>query len=629
MPKIVRKWVSDRVWFLDFSGGSVPAGFFLLFLSAILSPANAQDALKVSATLSTDTVGALEQFQLTVTVTGSESGQAQTPKLPPLRGLRVVSGPNLSTQFQWINGQSAGSKSFIYILLPEKEGQFTIDPIEVTVGNRILQTEPLSIRVTSASSTPAPSSRAVPTDPFGEDIFGGTRRGMPGSDEVFVSAELDRTSAYSGEQVTLTYHLYTRVSVTGLQLQDNPPLNGFWVENIEVESKPVASRRVINGRDYQDYVIKKQALFPNMPGRLKIPSSTFAISVKTSGDIFGFFGQTETVYRKTTEASLDVRPLPEENRPVDFNNAVGSFTLSSEADKTSVATGDAVSLWVKLAGKGNLKAIPGLPLPAVPDLTVYSSKSEESIHAVDGDLMGGEKVWEYVVVPKVPGNHSIPAFSFSFFNPQRETYETVTTRSILLSVEPGGDSAGDIGGFPGINRQNLIRQGTDINFIKLSHADLEAAGEAPYTSVWFYLIAAVPLAGNIGILWVRRERARQSQNVVQARSRRAKRLALSRLRKAEKAGRLQPRRFYDDAAYAFAGYLEDRFNLPDIALTSDALERTMEEQNIAPETVKGTVAVLQECDFGRFVSASQTPERRSEMLQRIRSVIDSLEQSRR
>jgi hypothetical protein len=600
----------------------------LLLLPVFLPRIQAQD-LQVSATVSTDTVGVQDQFQLTITVTGGDSGQAQMPRLPRLQGLRVVAGPSLSTQFQWINGRSTSSKSFIYILLPEKEGQFTIDPVEVTVGGRVYETQPISLRVTSASRAPAPPPRSILPDPFGEDSLGGARRVQPSGNEVFVTAELDRTSSYPGQQVTLTYHLYTQLNVTGLQLQENPPLTGFWVENLEVESKPAGTRRIINGKEYLDYMIKKQALFANTPGRLRIPPSTFAISVRTAGDLFGLFGQTETIYRKTREAALEVQPLPPQNRPVGFNNAVGAFTLSSELNKLEVATGDAVSLRVRLSGKGNLKEIPDIPFPVMPDMTMYSSKREDAVRPVEGDQIGGEKVWEYVIVPKTPGDHTIPALTFSYFDPERENYQTVTSAAISLKVTRGSDPGTAAAGLAGVNKQNLTRQGADINFIKLSGENLELRQPPLYASPWFYLLAAVPLLGNAAILLVQRQRARQSGDAVLARSRKAKRLALVRLHKAGKAGRIAPRRFYDEAAVALAGYLEDRFNLPEIAVTADTLERIMREKSIDPETGKEAVAALQECDFGRFVSASASLERREALARRIRGIIEALERSRR
>ncbi len=600
----------------------ISPAIFLLLLS-VVTGASAQD-LQVSATVDTNSIGVQDPFQLTITVAGNDSGQAQPPRLPRLQGFRVIGGPSLNTQFQWINGRSTSSKSFIYTLTADKEGQFTIDPVEITVSGKVYRTQPIAMRVTAASRAPAQSARPTPASPFGDDVFG-TRPSQPAPDDVFVTAELDRTTAFPGQQVTLIYHLYTRVNVTGLQLQENPPLTGFWVENIEGESKPAGMRRIINGREYLDYVVKKQALFANSPGKLKIPPSTFAVSVRSAGDFFGFFGQTETIYRRSREVSLDVRPLPLDGRPASFNNAVGTYALSSELNKSSASTGDALSLRVKLTGKGNIKEIPDIPLPVMPDLTIYSSQREDSVRTVAGDQIGGEKSWEYVIVPKAPGAHTVPRLSFSYFDPERETYETLTTAPIPLQVVAGADSGNAISGLPGINKQSLTRQGTDISFIKLSSGDLEPARRPAYYSPWFYVPALLSLLFNIGAFMLQRERVRQSGDTTLVRRRKARRRAFERLRKAGRAGRAEPRRFYDQAALALAGYLEDRFNLPEIAVTTDALERVMAEESVPAETVKEAVAALQECDFGRFVSASSAPESSKALAIRIRKIIDALE----
>ncbi len=598
----------------------------LLLESLKTNLAAAPQDVQVTASVSSQTVGVQDQFELTVSVSGSDSGQAQEPRLPQLQGFRIVQGPSLSTQFQWINGKSSSSKSFIYTLLPQKEGQFTIGPIEVSAGGKIYRTESIVVLVTSASQAPAPQRRSVPGSPFGDELFGNRRGSRPSDEDLFVTAELDRTTAFSGQQVTLTYHLYTSVNVTGLQLQENPPLTGFWVENLDVESKPSGTRRIINGKVYLDYAVKKQAIFPNTAGKLKIPVSTFAVSVRPAGDFFGMFAQPETAYRKTREVTLDVKPLPAEGRPDGFSNAVGTFTLESELSKSEVAAGDALSLKVKLAGRGNIKEIPDIPLPTMPDLTVYSSKREDNIHPA-GDQIGGDKVWEYVIVPKVPGDHSIPALSFCYFDPEHENYQTVTTMPLSLKVTPGNDSEGVFSGLSGLNKQNLTRLGNDINFIKLSGDDLGAVQSPFYQSVWFYVLAGLTLLFNMWSFMYQRERARESGNVVLARSRRARRTALSRLRQAEKAGRNAPRQFYDEAARALTGYLRDKLNLPDIEITGDTLERTMAARSLDARLATDAASALQECDFGRFVSASPAPERRQALSDGIRKIIDELERA--
>src|SRR5688572_1577654 len=439
---------------------------------------------QVTATVDSATIGLNDSLQLTIRVTGRDSTSAELPYPPRILGFRRAAGPSVSTQFQWINGRTSNTKSFTYTFLPEKEGEFTVDPVDVSVGGKTHKTQPISIRVTARSTRSAPQSRS--SGPFGEGLS------LRTGDDVFVATELDRSSAYPGQQVTRYYHLYTQIGVTGLQLQESPPLNGFWIEDIAIDSNPTSSRTVINGREYSDYVVKKQALFPNGPGKLKIPASTFSISVrKDGGDFFGFLGRTETIYRKTKELILDVRPFPAQGRPENFSDATGSFTLTSSLDKAEAATGDAVTLRVKLAGRGNLKMIPKLAVPSIPDFTLYSSKQVEDLRPNSQDLIEGEKTWEYVLIPKAPGQQKIPPIVFSYFDPEQNTYETIIAPALELKVAPGAETSSIAAGLSGINKQNLTRQGTDIHYIRLSPEDLKLEASRPFQSAWLYVAAGL------------------------------------------------------------------------------------------------------------------------------------------
>ncbi len=598
----------------------------LLFL--ISANAWAQDT-QVTASVGSDTVGVQDQFQLTITVSGRDSGDAENPRFSRLQGFKIVSGPNISTQFQWINGRSSSSKSFIYILIPEKEGQFTIDPVEVRVGEKVYRTQQLQVRVTSAPRNPPvqPQRRISPFDPFEEDESETSQGRTTAGDAVFVRAELDRNSAYPGQQVTLFYRIYTRVGISGIQLQESPPLSGFWVEDLEVEKNPKGIHQVVNGQEYQVFTIKKQALFATTAGKLKIPPSVFAVSAGIGGDFFGVFGRTETLYRKTQDLFLDVKPLPTAGRPADFSNAVGSFNLTASIDKAQVAAGEAVALHVKLEGRGNLKMIPDISIPPLPDFTTFSSKRADSMRSFGENQIGGEKTWEYVIVPKAPGRQTIPSLSFSYFNVERDKYETVTTPSLSLNVVRSTDNSSSISGLSGSDKQDLIRRGTDINFIKLSPGGLERESEPLYRSFWFYLVAAVPLAFNVGAFLYQRQRSRFVDNQSLVRSRRAKRNAFKRLDRAEKEGKSDARRFYDQAATALSGYLTDRFDLTEIELTGDHLDRTLAENSVFPEAAEETKACLRECDFGRFVSASDSTDKMRQLSARIRKAIDALERT--
>jgi hypothetical protein len=606
---------------------------FSILVFAILAPmltamcAFGQDT-QATASVSSDTVGVQDQLQLTITVSGKDSTDAEPPRSLRPQNFRVVSGPSVGTQVQWINGRTSSSKSFGYILIPEREGQFAIDPIEIQAGGKTYKTQPIQIRVTSASAPrstqPQRQTPFSPFDPF-EDENPQARQSL--GDAIIVRTELDRNSAYPGQQVTLSYKLYTQVQITGIQLQDNPSISGFWVEDIQIDKNPKATRQVINGREYQAFTIKKQALFANKTGRLQIPSSTFAISAEASGGFFGMFNRAETLYRKTQVLSLDVHPLPEEGRPAGFNNAVGSFSLSTDIDKKKVAAGEAVALRLKLEGRGNLKMISDIPLPSLPDFTIYSSKRSDTIRPFDQDQIGGDKTWEYVIVPKTPGSQTIPSLSLSYFNAEKNKYETVSTAPLTLDVVRGTDGTASISGLSGADKQEVTRRGTDISFIQLSPGEFETKDDPVYRKSWLYLVLAFPLLLNAGAFLYVRQKSRLNKNTSLVRSRNARKRALNNLKAAEKQGKLAPRDFYDLAASALSGYLADKFGLAEIELREDNLERALSGNSVPSEIIEEAKACLRECDFGRFVSAAQSSEKMQSLSARIQTNIDALEKA--
>jgi len=209
-------------------------------------------------------------------------------------------------------------------------------------------------------------------------------------EKVFIRAELDRPAAYPGQQIILSHQLYTQIPLSGIDLHQSPPMNGFWAEDLEIDKTPKGEVKNVDGREYQVYTVKKTALFATTEGALKIPSSTFALSINERSA--GFAGA-ETVYRKSPEVFIAIAPLPSEGRPEHFTNAVGSFTLTSDVDASRVNIGEAVALRITLQGTGNLKMIPDISLPPIAGLSVYLSKHSDDIKQDIEFRISGYKKW--------------------------------------------------------------------------------------------------------------------------------------------------------------------------------------------------------------------------------------------
>src|SRR5215813_5347570 len=83
-------------------------GCLLLFAGSSFA-----QGVTVTAEVDPNPAGLDDQVSLIVTV-NSSGGNSERPQLSRIEGLKLVSGPSVSNQFQWINGQSSSSQSFTY-----------------------------------------------------------------------------------------------------------------------------------------------------------------------------------------------------------------------------------------------------------------------------------------------------------------------------------------------------------------------------------------------------------------------------------------------------------------------------------------------------------------------------------
>lgn len=66
---------------------------------------------------------------------------------PSFDHMEVQSGPNISSSYSMINGQTTQLKTYSYILLPQKEGSHYIEPATLETSEGIFETEILALEV--------------------------------------------------------------------------------------------------------------------------------------------------------------------------------------------------------------------------------------------------------------------------------------------------------------------------------------------------------------------------------------------------------------------------------------------------------------------------------------------------
>ena len=337
--------------------------FICISLTSCLFPLTSVSQTLTGSAPSHVAVG--EQFRLTYTVNTQNATDFRAGDIPG--ELEVLIGPNRSMQssYQMINGHTSSSSSitYTYIVCATKNGSFTIPPAHVVVGGKTIASNALNIKVSGSPQAGAGSGgspRQRRQDEQGEIRDAGSQ--ISGSD-LFIKVSANKKRVYEQEPILLTYKVYTLVGLTSLR-GDMPDLKSFYTQEVSLPSQKSFSIETFNGRPYRTTTWSQYVMFPQMTGKLQIPSITFeGIVVQQNRNIDPFeaffnggSGYIE-VKKKIIAPGIDIEvdPLPE--RPVGFSGGVGHFTVSASLNKTETKANDPVSVRITVSGTGNLKLV--------------------------------------------------------------------------------------------------------------------------------------------------------------------------------------------------------------------------------------------------------------------------------
>ncbi len=383
------------------SRAKLPAREFLLSILAIVVATGNLHA--VSMTVEPRTAGIDESITITIALDG-DLARLDSIDLP-LENLVVESGPSVSSQFEWVNGVTTRQKIFRWTVFGEKEGAASVGPI------------PLESRGTAAV-IPRNNIRILP-DPLAgastaDDVV--RRLRAAGRDMIFIFPEVDRAEAFVGEQVVVTWYLYTAESVRDLDISSTPALREFWTEEIPLGDEPTRSVTV-GGIDMQRLPIRRVALFPLHSGRISTGTLVAVAEImRPIQDRFGVFSRIERrvgrVVLRSQAPELVVQPLPAGTASA----AVGRFTM--KCTLPAVPAEGPVSFDVTVEGEGNLRSAPQ-PRFTVPP----QARTEVQDRGVTVDRARGRvtmsRTWQFIMFPRRSGPLEIPAVVFEVWDPER------------------------------------------------------------------------------------------------------------------------------------------------------------------------------------------------------------------
>lgn len=582
-------------------------------------------AQKFFASVSHSKISVDDRFELSFTFSGENLSNLENLTPPDLSKFLIISGPNQSSSIQFVNGASSASKTFTYYLKAKSLGTITIGSASIEYRGKVYKSEPVSVEIVKGATSRDKQKNEEPS--VDSEI----------AENLFVKAFADKRKVYQGEQVTITYKLYTRLNIASqMSVSKLPQYKGFWAEELETAKNIIFSTETVDGKQFRVGVLKKAALFPNQSGELSVTPFELNVPVlvqkkRRSNNIFDDFftdpfgrGQTVDYSAKSNTLRINVLPLPTEGKPESFNGAVGDFTLNSSLDKSKTKANEPVSLKINIRGNGNIKLIDISEVKLPPGVEKYDPKVSEQINR--SNKISGKKTIEYLIVPRTPGAKRIAGIPFSFFNPNKKSYVTLSTDSYTIEVEQGDRVfEPDISG---LNKEDIKLLSEDIRYIKTSDGDLSKKSELLIFRFGFWAAVGLPLIALIGLVAFKKRDEKLAANVQLLRYQKAQKVAKNRLKIARSLMTSnQDKAFYTELSQALFGYLEDKLHIPKSEFSVDRAVFELQKRKIDQNIVDRVQKVAQRCEYVRFAPGSDGTDTMNDMYNQLSDLIIDIEKS--
>lgn len=569
-----------------------------------------------------------EPFQLVYTV--NESGKDF--RMPETKGFEIIAGPYTSTSSStsFVNGKMTSSKEvrYTYTLLAEKEGTYSIPAASIMVKKEKYYSNALSITVLPEDKTNKQGSASQQSGSVvsSQNIS---------SENLFVRPVLSRTKVYEREAIVLTYKLFSRVDIVGIDDVKFPDFKNFLVQDVELAQDRGLTHENFQGTNYYTYELRKYILFPQQPGDLTIDDMACTVTVRLRNQsrqrsFFDDFFDSYQDVNKTLNAgkiTLNIKPLPKPE-PADFSGVVGKLSLYSSISTTEVKANEPITLTLKFSGSGNLKMLKNPEIKFPTDFEAYEPKVTNNFNpGTDG--LSGSKTVEYLVIPRHDGNFTIPAVNISYFDSESETYKTVSSQAYDISVAKSDVPTDNqvVANFR--NQEQVEVLATDIRYIDTAAVRLNPRNKSTFVGTpLFWLSYILPLLVAVALMIFFRKQARESADVALMRNKKANKMARRRLKEAGrlcKAGNRDG--FYDEILRALWGYLSDKLSLPVADLNKENISDCLSNSGVTEETVSQFLDLLNDCEFERYAPMSDSLAAMDKIFDATLRLISTLENS--
>lgn len=558
-------------------------------------------------------------------------------EIPTVNGANIVSGPyqGSSSSTTIINGQVSSSHSYTFsiVLQATRAGKVTVSPARIKADGKVYSSQGFAIDVRDRNSnsgggnnynrgynynnqqrnnyTPQPQQRNANPQKTSINID---------NQALFVRAIPNKTNVVKGEEVVISYKLYTLLPVSEYSIQKIPSSIGFWIEELDRQETPSLSIEEYNGQRYQVAILRKVIVYPQRTGKLTIQGMPLSIvaHVQThsqrqfsTGDPFfdrflndPFFSSVATSYQrveknlKTNAVTINVAELPKPQAE-NYVGGVGTFNITSSMSNSKIKAFDAFYLTYTIEGQGNLTLINSLPLKLPDEFQISDPEITDHISKTGAGLTG-TRTFKYLVIPSVEGDFKIPQLSISYYDVKTKEYKNITAEGYNIHVAKGDASSGYA---KQLDERAKYR---NMDIIPTKNISLNAKEKHIFDRAFVYILFVIFVAITLILISIYSKYLASLSDVVATKRRRATRVAVKRLKKAKKLLTLQQYEdFEDEIAIALWNYLLDRFKIEKSKFSVESCAEKLISEDISKETVDNLVSIFNRCQYIRFSQDKQ------------------------
>ena len=516
--------------------------------------------------------------------------------------VEVIAGPYTSSEssFQMVNGHTSSSSSitYTYTLYAAKSGVYNIPAAHARVGGKQISSRPAKVTVVGSAQGRGNNSPKMHEDDNYQPHMKAAGSAISGRD-LFIKVSANKKKVYEQEPILLTYKVYTLVDLTQLEGK-MPELTGFHTQEIPLPQQKSFHIERVNGKPYRTVTWSQYVMYPQMTGKMEIPSITFkgiVVHQNRSVDPFEAFfnggsGYVE-VKRNIVAPSIKIDVLPLPHKPANFSGGVGKFNISAQLNKNELKAGDPLSLRIVVGGIGNLKLIKQPVVNFPKDWDKYDPKVTDKTKLTSNGLEGN-MIYDILAVPRNQGHYTIPPVELTYYDTSLNQYKTIKTQSFEIEVAKGDGSRSSVVDYS-------KDQPKDIKDIKKGEAELHSVDNFFFGSVGYLMSLLIPFAAFVALLVIFRKRAIDNADLVKMKGKKANKIATKRLRQANKlmlAGKTNE--FYDEVLRALWGYVGDKLNMPAEKLSRENISEKLQSHNVDDNTISKFLSAIDDCEMMRF-----------------------------